>query len=361
MSRCVIRMAEIPSGMAPVCAAEKTLAAKQAGALLVAELQDIHCSGFDTHELSSTFSCPSMPDRRVGGYVLVTPQGLRPYLLATSYLQFDARPCAWHVHLPADVHFLVLDLSQDEVSNVMGNCGLSVTILRVQAHAETLYTPAGRIRIAVASLTPMGMFAAFGARLPEDVAPGRPQPLESLCGVYGALQLAEFMESASTFAERALVFARWLEHRILTHRSLPAPVMRVSKATAAIMKHKHGLLDLGKTAQSVDSSRRQLERDFRAYLGSSPSSFARVVRFQRAAAALSSGLPISHAAADHGFVDQPHMTRSMRRLAQVTPLEIARDGVRPGRQRLRQGLGGRVFLFDVPPDLARAEPDQAAV
>jgi AraC-like DNA-binding protein len=298
-----------------------------------------------------------MPDCRVGGHVLDTPTGLRSQLVATSYLLFDVRSGASHVHLPSDLFFVVVDLAFREDSHVTGpSSGLWLTVFGVQAHASTIRSPAGRWRVAVASLTPKGMFAAFGSRGAVAFSSGQPQPLEALCDRDVAIELRTLLGSKRAIAQRAHIFSRWLEHRILMSPPLPPPAARVGQAAAWLMRQKGSTLDMSALAQSVRTSLRQLERDFQAWLGLSPTTYARIVRFQRAAAAVTDGLPLSHAAADHGFVDQPHMTRSMRRLAQVTPLEMAREGARPGRRCMRLGLGGRVFLFDVAPTREAADP-----
>jgi AraC-like DNA-binding protein len=299
-----------------------------------------------------------MPDCRVGGHVLDTPTGLRSQLVATSYLLFDGRSGVPHVHLPSDLFFVVVDLAFHEEAHPTRSSGLWMSIFGVQAHARTVWSPAGRWRMAVASLTPKGMFAAFGSRGPVACS-GEPQPLEVLVNRDAAIELRTLLSSRRAFAPRAQIFSRWLEHRIQMAPTLSPPAARVGQAAAWLMRQKGTALDMGALAQWGRTSLRQLERDFQAWLGLSPTAYARIVRFQRAAAAVTDGLPLSHAAADHGFVDQSHMTRSMRRLAQVTPMEIAREGARPGRRCMRRALGGRVFLFDVSPTLASLERGHA--
>lgn len=64
---------------------------------------------------------------------------------------------------------------------------------------------------------------------------------------------------------------------------------------------------------------RQLERDFRRCLGVSAGACRRLVRLQRAAAAVLGGVPLARVASGCGYADQPHMTRTFRRVAGVTP------------------------------------------
>jgi len=84
------------------------------------------------------------------------------------------------------------------------------------------------------------------------------------------------------------------------------------------------------------------------------------VRFQKAAAAVAAGEPILRVALEHGYADQSHMTRVFRSLASVTPRVLALDGARAGRDLIRAGLAGRVFLLDLHDgDSPALEPPQA--
>ena len=88
-------------------------------------------------------------------------------------------------------------------------------------------------------------------------------------------------------------------------------------------------------AQSIEAlahrhalSRRQLERDFRQCLGVAPAAYARLARFRRAVGAVASGEPLAHVAADHGYADQAHMTRTFRALAGMTPGQVREHAAR---------------------------------
>lgn len=72
-------------------------------------------------------------------------------------------------------------------------------------------------------------------------------------------------------------------------------------------------------------SERQLSRRFRCRLGIGPKTFARVMRLQRAAGALSRGAPAIDAAAHAGYADQAHFTREATELAGATPSVLASE------------------------------------
>lgn len=76
---------------------------------------------------------------------------------------------------------------------------------------------------------------------------------------------------------------------------------------------------LNRLAQIADLSPYHLSRVFLAEVGVSPHHYQTQVRIDRAKALLTRGTPIRQVAAETGFVDQSHLTRHFKRLAQVTP------------------------------------------
>jgi hypothetical protein len=71
------------------------------------------------------------------------------------------------------------------------------------------------------------------------------------------------------------------------------------------------------------ASERTVERRFRWALGLSPKQLAQIRRARDAFVKLQAGLAPADVAADLGYADQPHLTRSMRRFMGRTPGEIA--------------------------------------
>ncbi|WP_280152094.1 hypothetical protein [Piscinibacter sp. XHJ-5] len=66
-------------------------------------------------------------------------------------------------------------------------------------------------------------------------------------------------------------------------------------------------------------------------------------------------------AAEHGYADQPHMTRAFREVALVTPGEIAAWGRWAGSAELRRVLAGRVLMLqqDSPAQVCVPRPHAA--
>lgn len=273
---------------------------------------------------------------------------LTPFVPAIGSLDFDAGDGASHLGLPSDVFTISLDVDQIWLKNVDA-ADLSVVIAPVRTHLRRL-EPVGRARLIIATLTPLGMFSAFRSDL--SGLTDRPLPLASLSGRSRTQQLVDSLRTCMSLDECSAQFGRWLEERIGDHCHLEMHDLRVSRAAMMIFASREPSIDFDDIARAESVTRRQLERDFRRCLGMTPGFYGRLVRFQRAAGAVAAGESLSQAAFDHGFSDQSHMTRTFRELAGVTPGELAREGARPGRDVLRSGLGGRVFLFDVPTALA---------
>jgi len=126
--------------------------------------------------------------------------------------------------------------------------------------------------------------------------------------------------------ERCTVFGRVLENGIRERRPPARQAERVAAAATSLLETPE--LSVDELARQHRVSRRQLERDFRRWLGIAPAGYARLVRFQRAARAIADGVPLAHVAAEQGYADQAHMTRVFSETAGVTPRQL-RDGGGP--------------------------------
>jgi len=74
---------------------------------------------------------------------------------------------------------------------------------------------------------------------------------------------------------------------------------------------------------------RRLQRWFARHVGMPPRDYLRLLRFQSAFSALPGQPSLAEHAAEHGFADQAHMAREMRRLAGVTARTARRRATGP--------------------------------
>ncbi|MEQ1503933.1 MAG: helix-turn-helix domain-containing protein [Myxococcota bacterium] len=86
---------------------------------------------------------------------------------------------------------------------------------------------------------------------------------------------------------------------------------------------------VGALADGLGTSDRSLRRAFAATVGLSPRAVGRVLRFQRALAAITAGRPLAEVAYTCGYADQAHLSREVRALAGAPPSVIARGTPSP--------------------------------
>jgi AraC-like DNA-binding protein len=171
--------------------------------------------------------------------------------------------------------------------------------------------------------------AAFGARFHPGAAPSllRVPASELLDGHVPlaaidarlAARLDARLEAArddrETLAGLELELARRLDRL-----APPDPAMR-----AAVDLLRQGCASVAGVAERVFVSERQLHRRFTETVGYGPKTLQRILRFQRAVRELRSDrAELAGAAATAGYADQAHLSRESRRLAGLSPRELAR-------------------------------------
>jgi AraC-like DNA-binding protein len=127
----------------------------------------------------------------------------------------------------------------------------------------------------------------------EDISPGASSRLSELFEANCAEQLVRPPQSPHGFA---------LDHRA---------------ASAGAVLRRGGTVSAA--AQAACLSTRQLERLFADRFGLAPKQYASIVRLRWAVALAAQSGSIAAAAAEAGYVDQPHFTHEARRLTGLTP------------------------------------------
>ncbi|WP_280152095.1 hypothetical protein [Piscinibacter sp. XHJ-5] len=146
----------------------------------------------------------------------------------------------------------------------------------------TEFRSAGGGELAVALLTPLGLLQAF--RTPVEGLTDCRLPLAYFGGWNEQRALRHALAAAGSPQERLHRLSAWLERRISDTRALAGPQRRVSQAAMILYASAGVPPSTDAVAAQVSVGRRQLERDFRRWLGVSPGNYTRLVRFQRAAA-----------------------------------------------------------------------------
>lgn len=188
-----------------------------------------------------------------------------------------------------------------------------------------------------ALLTPLGAVQLLDARPLAGVPRIRAQ-MAALLDDRLTRGLESDVARAGTLDEKLLAFAAWLEARATAHRAVGGAALRAGRAAMRLVGDPRMAMETLADEQHV--SRRQLERDFRQWLGTSPRHLAQVARVQAVSRKAQTGATLADIAADVGFADQAHMSRVVRQLTGLTPGRFTRSRPGPLAAGFRRATGG---------------------
>lgn len=80
-------------------------------------------------------------------------------------------------------------------------------------------------------------------------------------------------------------------------------------------------------ARDVGSSLRQIERDFKGFIGMSPRDYHRIIRFYKALNNIEKK-SLAEVAIEAGYYDQAHMIRDFKKLSVWTPDQLKKSRIR---------------------------------
>ena len=109
----------------------------------------------------------------------------------------------------------------------------------------------------------------------------------------------------------------WITQRAGSPQASSPGALRTTRAAMRILADPR--VDIQDLADAESLSRRQLERDFARWLGTSPRHLAHVARVHAVSRLARRGESLASAAAGASFADQSQMSRSVRRLTGLTP------------------------------------------
>ncbi|WP_052736424.1 AraC family transcriptional regulator [Aquincola tertiaricarbonis] len=188
-----------------------------------------------------------------------------------------------------------------------------------------------------ALLTPLGAVQLLDAR-PLAAAPRIRARMAELLDNHLTRDLESDVARAGTLDKKLLAFAAWLEVRATAHRHVGDAALRAGRAAMRLVGDPRVAMETLAGEQHV--SRRQLERDFRQWLGTSPRHLAQVACVQAVSRKAQTGATLADIAADVGFADQAHMSRVVRQLTGLTPGRLTRSRPSPLAAGFRRATGG---------------------
>lgn len=171
----------------------------------------------------------------------------------------------------------------------------------------------GRAACIQIDFTPLGARRFFG--IPMSELASRMVAMDDL-GDRLLAELTDRLGELRTWPERLLLATDFVERRL----ERAAPDRESAHAYGAILR-THGAIRIGEIAGALGWSRKRLSAHFRDTVGMTPKTFARVVRFNRAAAVASASEDPDWAglAVECGYSDQAHLTRDFVEFAGTAP------------------------------------------
>jgi len=188
-----------------------------------------------------------------------------------------------------------------------------------------------------ALLTPLGSVQLLDSQ-PLESHPRIRAPLAALLDRGLTRELESRIALADGLDAKLGSFAAWLEARATDRRRQSTAALRAGRAAMRLRAEPN--LGVDEIADEQHVSRRQLERDFRRWVGTSPRHLAQVARVQQVSRLARSGASLAHIAADAGFADQAHMSRVVRETTGLTPLHFVRSQRTPLAAGFRHATGG---------------------
>jgi AraC-like DNA-binding protein len=204
------------------------------------------------------------------------------------------------------------------------------------------FTGAGDCVTLLALLTPLGAVQLLESQ-PLAMQPRIRARVDGLLDRTLTCRLESGIARAATLDDKLACFAAWLEERSAAQRMLSTAALRAGRAAMRVCIEP--LLSIETLAEEQRVSRRQLERDFGLFIGTSPRHLARVARVQAVSRRAQTGARLADIAADAGFADQAHMSRVVKQLTGMTPQQFARSAQTPMASAFRRATaGGTVYL-----------------
>jgi len=251
------------------------------------------------------------------------PAALRPYvdaLLAVEVGTIAPQPLfvAPHESLMLTVQ---LGRGVDCCIEAKGEHGQNTCLTGIREWTGS-FVPAGRCVTLFALLTPLGSMQVLDSQ-PLAPLPRIRARVAELLDRRTTISLESEIALAHGLEAKLRVFARWIESRVAAHRRQAMPALRAARAAMRLLQHPGVAID--ELAREAMVSRRQLERNFAHWIGTSPRHLAQVARLQSVSRHARSGGGLADVAAASGYADQAHMTRAVRQLTGLTPRQFVQS------------------------------------
>jgi AraC-like DNA-binding protein len=180
-----------------------------------------------------------------------------------------------------------------------------------------LVTHRGSARCLQVDLTPLGARRLVG--MPMSELANESVPIDDVFGRFGRDLVQRVGEAPDWQARFALI-----DDAILARLAEAAPIDAGVEWSLRRITTSGGAAAIGELACELGWSHRRLIARYRDFVGLPPKLVARIVRFERLTATLTSDPAADWAqmAVACGYFDQAHLAREVRELADITPTEL---------------------------------------
>jgi len=293
--------------------------------------------------LAAAAFVPAHDEAAFSSQGIAVPAALQPYVEAL--LAAEVGPIAPNPMFIAPHESMVLSVqlgrASDACIEAKGEHGRNTCVTGIRQWTGS-FIPAGCCVTLFALLTPLGAVHVLDSQ-PLSHVPRIRAHLADLLDRRTTIALESAIALAPSIDAKLRVFASWIEARVTAPRQQSWPALRAARAALRLLQEPAVAID--ELARAAAVSRRQLERHFAHWFGTSPRHLAQVARLQHVSRCAQRGASLADIAAHTGFADQAHMTRVVRQLTSLTPRLFVRSQRTPLAGAFRAATrGGTVYL-----------------
>lgn len=217
-----------------------------------------------------------------------------------------------------------------------GRLGMNTRLYGVRRWTGA-FQGAGECLTLFALLTPLGVVELLQSR-PMEGVPVLRASVAALLDEQLTAALEDRVGTSEGLVAKTSALARWLEERAELNRERDRGALRAARAAQVLGVTP--ALALEQLARQTNVSRRQLERDFARWLGTSPGHWAQVARTQSLSRLARAGGRLADMAAQLGFADQSHMCNAVKQLTGLSPTRFLNAGASELGLAFRAATGG---------------------
>jgi AraC-like DNA-binding protein len=254
-------------------------------------------------------------------------RALSPYVIDYSGYRESTGTEVWRRELPSSFIPLIINFGapftlRDEAGGDAQYASFAAGIYA----GPVVVGSQGRSHCLQVNFSPLGALRFFG--IAQSEMAGRPLALDDLLGS-GAQKLIDELHDAADWPQRFALLDRFIVRRFERAKEPNDTVRQVWHG----LRESKGAVAIGSLARDAGVSRRHLAKLFRAEIGATPKTMARILRFEHARE-MAQTVPrlgwadLAYAA---GYADQAHLVREFRELSGLSPRDLlSRDRVETG-------------------------------